>query len=235
MNRDSNKFILLFATIMVVIVALVLSLAHEALKDTQDKNVETDKMQQILRSIKIDVDAKEADKKFAEIITDIYLVDAEGNKIDDSRDEAFNMDIKKEMRNPIDKRRYPIFEAQIDGSTKYIMTLTGKGLWGDIWGYIAAESDGNTIFGADFSHAGETPGLGAEIALHSFSDQFIGKHLFRDGVFKSVAVVKGGKGTSDRDYVDGISGGTITGNGVQAMLFDSLEGYSSFLMKLQQK
>ena len=234
MNRDSNKYTLIFASIMVIIVALVLSLAHEALKDTQNRNVEIDKMQQILRSIKIETTSENAESKFAEIISDIYLVDADGNKIADSKNDAFDLDLKKEMRKPVAERRYSIFEAKIDGDSKYIMALLGKGLWGEIWGYIAVDSDGNTIFGADFSHAGETPGLGAEISSIQFSDQFKGKHLFRDGIFKSIAIVKGGKGTSDQDYVDGISGGTITGNGVQAMIYDTLEGYSNFLKKLQQ-
>ncbi|NDW17907.1 NADH:ubiquinone reductase (Na(+)-transporting) subunit C [Dysgonomonas sp. 216] len=234
MNRESNKYTIIFASVMVIIVALVLSLAHEALKDKQQLNVEADKMQQILRSIKIESSAKDAPSKFDEIMTDIYLIDADGNKIPDSKDDAFNLDLSKEQKKADSERRYSIFEAKLEGKTIYITTLLGKGLWGDVWGYLSIEEDGNTVYGADFSHAGETPGLGAEIATPYFCDQFIGKHLFKDGTFKSIAVVKPGKSTNDRDYVDGISGGTITGNGVQDMLFNSLEGYSNFFKKLQK-
>ena len=219
---------------MVIVVALVLSLAHEALKDTQQKNVQVDTMQQILRSIKVEATNENAESKFKELISEIYLVDADGNKIPDTSEEAFNLDMKKELKNALEKRRYPVFEAKIDGDTKYIMVLAGKGLWGDIWGYISVNSDGNTVYGADFSHAGETPGLGAEISTYLFSDQFAGKHLFRERTFKAIAIVKSGRSAADRDYVDGISGGTITGNGVQAMIYDSLEGYGNFLVKHQQ-
>jgi Na+-transporting NADH:ubiquinone oxidoreductase subunit C len=87
----------------------------------------------------------------------------------------------------------------------------------------------DTVYGTDFSHEGETPGLGAEITKPAFSNQFKGKNLFRDGEFKSIAVVKAGKSAEGQDYVDGISGGTITSTGVSHMLFDSLSGYVKFL------
>ena len=92
----------------------------------------------------------------------------------------------------------------------------------------------NTIFGADFSHQGETPGLGAEIAKPEFSSEFKGKKLFVGGTFKSVAVVKPGKSVADQDYVDGISGGTITSQGVDRMISGSLGGYVKFLTSQKQ-
>ena len=96
-------------------------------------------------------------------------------------------------------------------------------------GYISVDSDKNTIYGADFSHQGETPGLGAEISKPAFSNEFKGKKIFMSGEFKSVAVVKPGKSVAGQDYVDGISGGTITSKGVDEMLFNSLSGYVKFL------
>ena len=65
-----------------------------------------------------------------------------------------------------------------------------------------------------------------------FRAQFEGKELFKDGVFKSIAVVKKGRSLSDRDYVDGISGGTITSQGVDAMIYDSVDKYKNFLENL---
>ena len=109
------------------------------------------------------------------------------------------------------------------------MAMNGAGLWGPLWGYISVDSDKNTVFGTDFSHAGETPGLGAEITKTEFSSQFAGKQIFKNGEFKSIAVVKPGKSAAGQDYVDGISGGTITSQGVSNMLFDSLKGYEKFL------
>jgi Na+-transporting NADH:ubiquinone oxidoreductase subunit C len=234
MNRESNKFILIFASIIVVIVALALSLAHEALKDTQNRNVEIDKKLQILRSIHVNVSAKDAEKEYARLITAVFAVDTGGNKKADTPEAVFGIDMKTELAKPAEERRYPVFVAVIDGATKYVMALAGKGLWGDIWGYVSVNADGNTIYGADFSHAGETPGLGAEITNPLLSGQFAGKHLFRDGEFRSVAVVKKGKADVSRDYVDGISGGTLTGKGLDRALLNSLEGYSNFLKKIEQ-
>ena len=110
--------------------------------------------------------------------------------------------------------------------------MNGAGLWGAIWGYLAIESDGSTVYGAEFGNAGETPGLGAEIVEPEFRNQFIGKELIKNNEFKSIAVVKPGQSVSDRDYVDGISGGTITSKGVDNMLFNSVKKYDSFLMNL---
>lgn len=110
--------------------------------------------------------------------------------------------------------------------------MNGAGLWGAIWGYLAVESNGSTIYGAEFGHAGETPGLGAEIVNVDFRNQFIGKELIKNNEFKSVAVVKPGQSDTHRDYVDGISGGTITSKGVGDMLFNSVKKYEIFLKNL---
>ena len=107
--------------------------------------------------------------------------------------------------------------------------MNGKGLWGPIWGYLALDSDASTIYGVDFGHDSETPGLGAEITHEPFRKQFEGKNLFKNEEFKSIAVVKKGKTVSDRDYIDGISGGTITSQGVGIMLYDNVGEYKNFL------
>lgn len=113
--------------------------------------------------------------------------------------------------------------------------MQGAGLWGPLWGYLSIDDDKNTVFGSDFSHAGETPGLGAEIVTPAFSDQFKGKKLFNaEGEFKSIAIVKPGKTAEGQDYVDGISGGTITSQGVNKMIFDSMSGYVKFLTSQKQ-
>ena len=140
-----------------------------------------------------------------------------------------------EIKKAENERQLPVFVCNIDNSIKYIIPVYGAGLWGPIWGYIAIESDGSTIYGAYFSHQGETPGLGAEIAKPAFADQFNGKHLYKDGVFKSISVIKNGNAPTDgSDYVDGISGGTITSKGVQSMLKSCLSCYQAFFNGIQQ-
>jgi len=109
--------------------------------------------------------------------------------------------------------------------------MRGKGLWGPVWGFMSLEADGNTVVGANFGHKSETPGLGAEITTPMFTDQFPGKKISEAGMFQSISVVK--KGTSSGDYaVDGISGGTITSNGVNDMLADCLAPYAEYFKNI---
>ena len=117
-----------------------------------------------------------------------------------------------------------------DGIRKYIVPLSGKGLWGPLWGYMALDADGQTVYGAVFDHQGETPGLGAEISKPEFSNPFRGKSLYRDGTFVSIAVLKQkGSAGNNPHAVDGISGGTITSRGVDVMLMKSIGQYENFL------
>ena len=166
------------------------------------------------------------------IIKNAYLIRTDGSVIDGSEgitptDPAFSTDIADNTAEGL-----PVFEAELNGDKYYIIPMSGKGLWGPVWGYLSIGSDGSTIYGSEFGHAGETPGLGAEIVNLSFRRQFEGKALIKNNEYKSVAVVKPGNTLADKDYVDGISGGTITSNGVNAMLYESVGLYKDFLLKL---
>lgn len=232
MNRNSNTYTLIYVSILVILVAVGLSFTHQTLKERQTKNVNIDKMQQILRSLRINESPKTAETAYNEIIKNAYLINQDGTKIEDSEGiaataPAFDTDIAKEGYAGL-----PVFEAEMNGEKKYIIPIVGKGLWGALWGYLSINADGSEIYGADFSHAGETPGLGAEIAHDEFSHQFQGKNLFRSGIFTSIAVVKHGQTSNRGDYVDGISGGTITSHGVDHMLYDTVEKYKNFLLNL---
>lgn len=211
---------------MVILVAVGLAFTSQQLKPTQKKNEDIDKMRQILRAINIASTDKDADKKYAEFISKTYVIDAKGTTIDG---DAFGIEMVDEMDKAAADRHFPVYEAKVNGQTYYILALRGTGLWGPIWGYLSVKDDRNTVYGADFGHMGETPGLGAEIALPDFSSRFPGKTIFKEGVFKSIAIVKPGKTAVGQDYVDGISGGTITSQGVNAMLLESLKGYEAFL------
>lgn len=232
MNRDSNKYTIIYAAVMVILVALGLSFTHQMLLERQIVNENIDKMQQILLSLNIVANVEEAQETYDKLIVDAYLINDSGEKIEGTEgttpdDPAFST----ELGDP-NAEGLPVYEGLIDDSKVYIIPLSGAGLWGSIWGYLAIEEDGSTIYGADFGHAGETPGLGAEIAQRSFGLQFEGKELIKDGNFLSIAVVKPGQSDLRRDYVDGISGGTITSVGVSNMLTESVGRYSEFLMNL---
>jgi len=209
-DRNSNAYTIIYSAVMVILVAVGLAATSQALRPLQKQNEDNDKRQQILRS------------KYNELITDAFLINENGEKVGDAT-EAFVGE----------KEGFPVFVATIDGQTKYIMALNGTGLWGPLWGYLSVNDDKNTVYGADFSHQGETPGLGAEIATPSFSHRFQGKHIFMDGALKSIAIVKPGKTAEGQDYVDGISGGTITSQGVNNMIHDSLMRYEKFLTSNQ--
>lgn len=232
MNTNSNTYTMVFATIMVVIVALVLALVSDSLKDIQKKNVELDKQKQILASLNIDAGNQDVEALYAQYIVEELVINADAEVVAFPAEEAFDIDIKRELSKDLDKRALPLYIADVDGETKYILSLYGAGLWGPIWGYIALDEDKNSIYGAYFSHASETPGLGDEIANTSFQHRFIGKKIFNDmNEFVSIAIVKSGQSTDKQDYVDGISGGTITSQGVESMLFNCISQYEAYLQK----
>ncbi|MFC2087108.1 NADH:ubiquinone reductase (Na(+)-transporting) subunit C, partial [Bacteroidota bacterium] len=118
-----------------------------------------------------------------------------------------------------------------------IIPLRGKGLWGPIWGYVSLEDDYNTVYGAVFDHKTETPGLGAEINTTWFQKPFKGKNIFnQSGEFVGINIYKGGSGAAAnagdlKHGVDGISGGTITSKGVEAMIHDNLNLYTAYFNK----
>ena len=233
MNKNSNTYQILYAAVMVLLVGTLLAFIYMALKPKQNENIANDTRKQILSALHIaspdDSQVKEVYEKY--VIQDL-LVDAEGNIVDSAANVAFNVDMKKNVK--LAERQLPIMKCKTDdGSIKYVLPVYGAGLWGPIWGYIAVNDDGNTIYGANFSHEGETPGLGARITEQSFQDLFVDKHLFVEGDFKSVAVLKKGqKATNGAEQIDALTGATITSRGVSDMMADCMAPYEAFLKKM---
>lgn len=236
MNKNSNGYQILYSAIMVLLVGTALAFVYMQLRPTQVRNEDNDKRMQILSSIHVSATAADADKKFEKYIIAEYNVDQNGNIVDSTKNTAFKVDMKNNVKLDPSKRRLPVYVSRTDnGEIKYILPVYGAGLWGPIWGYVSLNADGNTIYGANYSHQGETPGLGARITEEQFSNEFKDKHLFVDGTFKSVEVMKKGqKPTDGADYVDAITGATITSRGVQSMLHDCLKYYEPFLAKQQK-
>ena len=225
MDTNSNSYTFIFATVMVVVVAALLSLAATSLQPKQAENVKRENWQNILKSIDVEVSREDAEEAYNSHVTE-ELVIRNGQVVDDIK--AFDVKIQDEVKKPLEERNNPLYIAEKNGETFYIIPLRGGGLWGPIWGYIALEEDVATVYGANFDHKSETPGLGAEINTAKFYGQFKEKRILADdGSFKSVAVVKGG--ASGDHQVDGISGGTITSEGVSDMLKNVLAGYIDYL------
>lgn len=231
-NKQSNIYTVIYIIALVIVVGTALAFTSLSLRDRQEENISADKMKQILASVHITPATDSVSQIYKEVIVDQFIVDSNGDRIDG---DAFTVDVAAEIKLKDSDRKLPVYVCRIpgDGKIKYILPLYGAGLWGPIWGYVAMNSDGRTIYGAFFAHQGETPGLGAEIEKPTFSDQFDGKSLFHDGTFMSIAVLKKGlKAAPGQEYVDAISGGTITSTGVSTMLANSLRPYQQFLKSL---
>ena len=234
MNKQSNTYTIIYIIILVVVVGTALAATSLALRGRQQDNVNADKMSQILTAALITPDKKEVVAEFDKYITEQFVVNERGEVLDGVK--AFDVDVAVQSKLAADRRELPVFVCTTaDDAKKYIVPVYGAGLWGPIWGYVAFDADGSTIYGAYFAHQGETPGLGAEIEKPAFSSQFEGKQVFKDGRFRPIAVVKAGQPPlNGEDYVDGISGGTITSKGVGAMLDNCLTPYKKFLQGLGQ-
>lgn len=233
MNKQSNTYTIIYIIVMVAVVGALLALTAMALKPKQTANAEADKMKQILAAVHIAPADGQVKADFDKYITRQLVVNSEGQVIDG---DAFSVNVEKQSKiADAAKRQLPVYECTLsDGARKYILPVYGAGLWGPIWGYLALDADGSTIYGAFFAHQGETPGLGAEIEKPAFSSQFDSKALFKDGAYVPVEVVKAGQKPANphADYVDAISGGTITSKGVSEMINNCLVPYEAFLRNI---
>ena len=207
LNTNSNVYTFVYMTIVVIIVAVLLALANQALKPRQDANILLDKQKQILGALKVDFSQADPAEVYYTLVNDTLTF---GDK--------------------------EVYVANLNGAVKYVLPLSGKGLWGGIGGYLALDEDKNTIYGVNFNHEGETPGLGAKIVEMPFRAQFEGKHIRNaEGQVVSVAVLKAGNQADGQEQVDAISGATITSTGVSTMLQVNLGEYAEFLNQLNEE
>jgi len=230
MKQFSNRYIFIFSSVMVVAVATLLSLAATLLQPAQERNLEIEKKRNMLESINISSTRGNTEDLYDKYINESFVINSKGEPVDGV--DAFTVVLKNEQKKPPEEQYLPIFRAvPDDGEKVIIIPVEGKGLWGPIYGYVALKSDMNTIYGVNFDHKGETPGLGAEINTSAFESQFHDKKLFDDENFVSVQVIKGGAADADIHGVDAISGGTITSKGLQKMIFDCIQKYDDYLLK----
>ena len=169
-----------------------------------------------------------------------FVVDFNGKVVEEINGEAIiaeNVAVKKEYKKDPKQRLYPVFEILDDNGEPeaYILPIYGNGLWDKISGFVALKKDCNTIKGVVFDHIGETPGLGARITEKGFQERFVGKTIYGDnGRMVGVTVLKGeSNNPTDPHQVDGLSGATITGKGVEAMMLTYLGYYEGFFRKIK--
>ncbi len=237
MNRDSNAYTFGFAAIMVVVVASVLAFTATSLKDLQADNVRKEKMQNILSTIGIEVDRDASEALFNKYITKQLSLRNDGT-VDESVDAFKDINLAIETKKADEAQRFPLFIANVEGAQYYIIPLRGSGLWDAIWGYISLKDDKSTIKGAVFDHKGETAGLGAEITQSWFEQRFIDEKVFdSNGQLMGITVSKTNNDPNNLDKddheVDAISGATITGDGVTAMILERLGHYTPYFKQAE--
>jgi Na+-transporting NADH:ubiquinone oxidoreductase subunit C len=247
--QQSNKYIIIFSVILTVACGLLLSGSSQLLGPIQQKAIELDTKKQILGAV---MSSEEIGAMSPEEITAYYeshiastVVNIEGEEVTEVEGTAVTaetVDIGGNYKKAPEDRLYPVFiyheEGNPENVSAYILPLFGAGLWNTIWGYMALQSDLNTIEGVTFSHAGETPGLGARIVEEGVQQRYKGKEIWGEGgELESVVMMKG----EGRDYsndphkVDGLSGATITAVGVNNMLKNYLGYYEAYLNKLRSE
>jgi Na+-transporting NADH:ubiquinone oxidoreductase subunit C len=243
-RTDSNVYTMIFAIVMVMVVGSMLAFFASSLKPTIDENKRIEKQQNILYAMGVNendesnaifIAGDKVGTEFSKYIKKQIVI--QGNKTSEN-DKAYLIDVKKQQTLAKEglEREFPLFIGEKDGQTYYVAPIRGKGLWDAIWGYVAMDEN-MVVQGAYFDHKGETAGLGANIKLRFFMDDFTGEHLLKDGDFKGITVSKTNndpKNEDKTDYeVDAIAGATITGDGVSAMIKSELINYVPYFKNLK--
>ena len=224
-NKNSNLYTVLYASVVVVIVAFLLASFSLMLKAPSEANERIDKMKQVLASLNLrNLDKAAVEDTYAKVVVRDMVVDAAGAVVAEKG--GFDIEQKAFSDDCL-----PIYICRIGKAEKIVLPLVGKGLWGPIWGYLALNDDCRTVYGAYFNHASETAGLGALIKEESFQNEFKTKVITDTAGQVVLTVVK--KGNVKAEYkafeCDGISGATLTTNGVSDMLHEYIAKYKPFL------
>nr|CAA85478.1 NADH:uniquinone oxidoreductase [Vibrio alginolyticus]prf//2102277D Na-translocating NADH ubiquinone oxidoreductase [Vibrio alginolyticus] len=248
-NNDSIKKTLGVVIGLSLVCSIIVSTAAVGLRDKQKANAVLDKQSKIVEVAGIDANGKKVPELFAEYI-EPRLVDLEtGNFTEGNASTYDQREASKDAERSIaltpeedvaDIRRrantavvYLVKDQ--DEVQKVILPMHGKGLWSMMYAFVAVETDGNTVSAITYYEQGETPGLGGEVENPSRRDQFIGKKLYNEDHQPAIKVVKGGAPQGSEHGVDGLSGATLTSNGVQHTFDFWLgdKGFGPFLAKVR--
>ncbi|TAI46809.1 Na(+)-translocating NADH-quinone reductase subunit C [Flagellimonas allohymeniacidonis] len=244
-DTEKNSFTVLFAVIMVVVVGSILAFFASGLRPRIDENERFEKQQNILYAMGVNQNEGNGDvsfvptdiveEEFAKYIQKQLVITNSGVE---ENSEAYLIDLKKQisaLKNG-QEAQLPVFIGEKDGKKTYILPMYGKGLWDAIWGFMSLDEN-MVVQGVYFDHKAETPGLGANIKQRYFMDDFIGESLLEGNRFAGIGVVKGNNDPANTDKddneVDALAGATITGNGVTAMIKESLKLYEPYLKTIR--
>ncbi|HMP89187.1 MAG TPA: NADH:ubiquinone reductase (Na(+)-transporting) subunit C [Kiritimatiellia bacterium] len=241
MRKDDVK-VITFATVICVVCSLVLSATATILRERQQIAVELDRQMNVLKAFGVEV-VDENGRKISKEIVDRYFtenifeifIDKDTGEVVPGLTSA-QLDKSELTARTHETRRYlPLYVWKEDGETKkYAFPTSGMGLWSIIYGYIALDRDLSTVIGATFYKHGETPGLGGEVSTDWFQDQFRGKKIFYNGNLLRLEVVKGAAPENSNHQVDGMSGATMTGNGMNTFLNRDIGYYERYFSRIRE-
>jgi Na+-transporting NADH:ubiquinone oxidoreductase subunit C len=237
---DSTGYILKFTLVMTTLAALMLAGMLYVTEPAALKAEAVFNKRAILSAVQKQLPKSLGEMSDEEVLSTFssqveqHVINVQGEEVT-TGEIAEKISLAQEKKKPEADRLLPVFIFKDSKENKYfIFSVRGSGLWDEIWGFIALESDLNSIAGISFDHKSETPGLGAEIKDNpAFPAQFFGKKIYNDkGELVAVEVKKGGA-VDPVHQVDAISGSTITCNGVTEMLHRGLGAYEPYIKKKQ--
>jgi len=231
--RQSNGYIVFYSALLTIACGGLLAFASQALKPLQDANIELERKANVLSTVMNLEEGADINKLYESRIREL-VIDFSGNLVDKK---AVDVNVGVEYKKKPEDRLLPVYEfisaTDPEKVENAVIPVFGFGLWNTIAGFVALESDFNTIKGVSYSHAGETPGLGARIATAEIQERYKGKQIFQGTNLVSVVMQKG-EGmdySSDPHKIDGMSGATLTGKGVNNMLKEYFGCYQKYLEK----
>ena len=247
MNTEKNTYTVVFAIIMVIVVGSILAYLASGLRPRIDENERFEKQQNILYAMGVNENTPDSgvnfvpttvvEEEFSKYVKEQYVI-VNGELQPDN--EAFLVDMKKQLSNLKNggEAKLPVFIGEKDGAKSYILPMYGKGLWDAIWGFISVDEN-MVVQGVYFDHKAETPGLGANIKMRFFMDDFTGESLLSGDSYAGIAVAKGNNDPLNNDKedneVDALAGATITGNGDSAMIKETLKVYKPYLETIRKQ
>ncbi|WP_318309790.1 Na(+)-translocating NADH-quinone reductase subunit C [Flagellimonas crocea] len=246
-NTEKNTYTVIFAVLMVIVVGSLLAFVASGLKPMIDENERFEKQQNILYAMGVNenegdgdvsfIPTSEVEAAFSKFITEQLVL--EGDKAVE-KDNAYLINVEKALAKAKrgENAELPLLIGEKDGAKFYIIPMYGKGLWDAIWGYLSLDEN-MEVQGVYFDHRGETPGLGANIKQRFFMDDFKGELVVEGNTYVGIEVAKGNNDPLNNDkednQVDALAGATITGNGVTAMIKESLKLYKPYLQTIRTK
>lgn len=227
---SDNLKTVVFAAALCLVCSVLLTAASSGLKTFHRKNLLLDKHRNILKSVGLIRDntkytSEQIEKRYEQNIKAVW-VNPSGQIVTQEKRGEMDMPIYLYLNN--------------SAISAYIVPINTRGLWGKIYGYLAIKSDGETISGFSVYSHSETPGLGGEIEKNWFQKNFVGKKIVdKAGNFVSVAVAKGDVTEKipvekQINYVDGISGATLTGKFLSAGFKEILLQYEPVSLKFRK-